>query len=230
MATLRPEPTYTLVRSRRRTVGITVRRDGAVQVRAPLRAPEALIQRVVAEKAGWIAKKQNEFAALGVPSAPKRHVAGEEHLYLGTAYPLALTASAREDAALRAGALHIATPDPNDRERVRILLRRWYRRRASVDLAERFTAHLPLADRLGVPRPHLVLRDMTRSWGNCRQSGRITLNRDLVRAPVGCIDAVIAHEFCHLVHADHSRRFYALLDQAAPDWRARQAELERLLA
>lgn len=230
MTAPRVSPAHTVVRSRRRTISIAVHRDGAVHVRAPLRAPDALIERVVTEKAGWIAKKQREFAALGPPSAPKQHIAGEEHLYLGQAYPLSISENARETVTLGDDALHIDTPDPHDRERVRILLRRWYRRRAGEVLAERFDAHLPLADRFGVPRPHLVLRDMTRSWGNCRQSGRITLNRDLIRAPIGCVDAVIAHELCHLVHADHSRRFYALLDAVAPDWRPRQQELERLLA
>ncbi len=110
------------------------------------------------------------------------------------------------------------------------MLAKWYHRRSAVVLPERFNAHLPLTEELGLTRPHLVLRHMRRTWGNCRPSGRITLNRELVRAPVDCIDYVIAHEICHLRHANHSKAYYAMLDEVRPDWRDRKAELERVMA
>ena len=38
-------------------------------------------------------------------------------------------------------------------------------------------------------------------------------------APPEVIDAVVAHEICHLAHLNHSSRFYALLDKFCPDHR-----------
>ena len=35
-------------------------------------------------------------------------------------------------------------------------------------------------------------------------------------APPDTVDAVVAHEICHLAHLNHSRRFYALLDRVCP--------------
>ena len=49
-------------------------------------------------------------------------------------------------------------------------------------------------------------------------------------APPETIDAVVAHEVCHLVHLNHSPRFYALLDRVCPghreamDWLADHEE------
>ena len=38
-------------------------------------------------------------------------------------------------------------------------------------------------------------------------------------APPQVVDAVVAHELCHLRHLNHGKRFYALLDKVCP-WRA----------
>ena len=40
-------------------------------------------------------------------------------------------------------------------------------------------------------------------------------------APPEVIDAVVAHEICHLRHLNHGRRFYRLLDLACPEHRER---------
>jgi hypothetical protein len=61
-------------------------------------------------------------------------------------------------------------------------------------------------------------------------SGQLTLNRDLIRAPRECIEYVIVHELCHLVHADHSRAFYELLERMSPDWQRHKHRLELTMA
>ncbi|GHV17946.1 hypothetical protein FACS18949_07060 [Clostridia bacterium] len=55
--------TYTLTRSRRKTLAIHIKPDGAVEVRAPLRLAKAEIERFIAAKSAWIAKKQVQIAA-----------------------------------------------------------------------------------------------------------------------------------------------------------------------
>lgn len=70
-------------------------------------------------------------------------------------------------------------------------------------------------------------RRMVRRWGSCKVKGGILFNRDLVKAPVHCIDYVIMHELCHVRIPNHGRRFYELLGQMMPDWELRKARLER---
>lgn len=59
-----------IIRSRRRTLGITVKRDGSVLVRAPQRMDETDISRFVAQKAAWIEKHQALILARRAAYAP----------------------------------------------------------------------------------------------------------------------------------------------------------------
>jgi len=47
----------------------------------------------------------------------------------------------------------------------------------------------------------------------------------LVKAPLPMIDAVIAHELCHLEEMNHGKAFYALLENLNPHWRQDRARL-----
>ena len=58
----------------------------------------------------------------------------------------------------------------------------------------------------------------------------IYLNPELVLAPASCIDYVVTHELCHLVHAAHGQEFYALLRRVMPDWEERKERLEQVAA
>ena len=71
---------------------------------------------------------------------------------------------------------------------------------------------------------------MQRRWGSYSKNGRVTLNIDLVRAPLPCIDYVIVHELAHALHPNHGRSFYDLLSQMMPDWERRKLALEKILA
>ncbi len=51
---------YNLIRSKRKTVGITVSREKGVTVRAPQRLPVAEIERIIKKHSEWIVKKLNE--------------------------------------------------------------------------------------------------------------------------------------------------------------------------
>ncbi len=53
---------YELVRSKRKTLALYVRRDGRVEVRAPLRTSKAYIDDFVLQKQDWIEGIQNKLA------------------------------------------------------------------------------------------------------------------------------------------------------------------------
>ena len=54
---------YTLIRSRRKSISLSINSEGSITVKAPNRMPEFLIQQFVSSKAIWIEKQLSRFRA-----------------------------------------------------------------------------------------------------------------------------------------------------------------------
>jgi predicted metal-dependent hydrolase len=81
-----------------------------------------------------------------------------------------------------------------------------------------------LARRYGLPLPESIrFVDNQRSrWGSCSiESREIRVSSKLADYPVWVLDYVIVHELAHLVVADHSAEFHALVDRYPKAERAR---------
>ena len=91
-------------------------------------------------------------------------------------------------------------------------------------LYERAREHLPLraehfAGILGESYGRVTIRCQSSRWGSCSAKRNLNFNCLLMLAPPQVIDAVAAHEVCHLREMNHSPRFYELLEGLCPDYR-----------
>jgi predicted metal-dependent hydrolase len=64
------------------------------------------------------------------------------------------------------------------------------------------------------------VRNQRSRWGSCSPNGHICLNWRLVTMPDWVRDYVLIHELMHLKRMDHSRKFWALVSAAFPDYQA----------
>jgi predicted metal-dependent hydrolase len=125
------------------------------------------------------------------------------------------------------GAFIVVTVPERSPPMVRAALEAWYRLRARELFADRLAAvAAPL--RWVKQLPPTRLQFMTVQWGSCSPSGRITLNPLLVKTPRECIDYVLLHELCHLLHHNHSPKFYQTLDRHMPRWREIKVKLDNM--
>ncbi len=218
---------YRLLRSDRRTLGIAVHPDAQVVLHAPLNAPAAKVDAMVLRKARWIVRQQDFFRGF-LPAAPaKEYVSGETHRYLGRQYRLKVhAATGREEVKLIGGRIHIHARHPKDADRVRGLLAAWYRTHAARRFGLAVDNAMPLFRKYKINRPRVCIQQLKKRWGSCTPGGMILLNPELMKAPGPCIDYVVVHELCHLVHADHSKHFYDLLGRLMPDWERWKKRLE----
>ena len=193
---------YTIRRSdRARRVRVVVEPTGAVEVVLPRRAAQREAAAAVAELRPWIERRLAE--AETVRSA----VAGRDGLpYLGETLrarrePGRTRAHRRGDALLY-----------GDRTQIE----RWYRRMARQ-------AVVPLLDEaveaLGVDYASVRIANQRTRWGSCSTTGAMSFNWRLLLGPPEILDYVVWHEACHLVHMDHSPRFWSLLERHRPDYR-----------
>jgi predicted metal-dependent hydrolase len=109
-------------------------------------------------------------------------------------------------------------------------MEQWYAAKAGTWFPAILADHLPHFARSGTTQPRLQIRKMKTRWGSLSAKGTLTLNLDLIRAPKSCIEYVITHELCHLLHRPHDAAFYRLLEKHMPDWEKRRHKLELTLA
>ena len=80
-----------------------------------------------------------------------------------------------------------------------------------------------------LPTYIVTIKAMKRRWGSCHPLKRhITLNVALAKHPLPLLELVFVHELVHLFEANHSPRFYDLMDQYYPQWRRVDRELKKL--
>jgi predicted metal-dependent hydrolase len=78
------------------------------------------------------------------------------------------------------------------------------------------------APEIGVEPVRVQIGDQRSRWGSCSTRGTLSFNWRLVLAPFDVLDYVVVHELCHLREPNHSRRFWKLVEQRRPDWRAQR--------
>jgi predicted metal-dependent hydrolase len=219
--------TYNLHHEDRKRLRIVVAPDLTVDVFAPVTADEDQIQIALMKKAAWIAGKLDALERYHPLPAPKQYISGETLVYLGRQYRLKVEKGRSQPAKLMGRFLKVWVQDKNDTRSVRNTVDSWYRKRAHETLGRYMERCYSIASRHGVPEPVLLIRTMRRRWGSCSPKGRITLNLNLVKAPVHCIEYVIMHELCHLKYHNHYRFFYSLLTRCQTDGRKRKAILDK---
>jgi predicted metal-dependent hydrolase len=84
---------------------------------------------------------------------------------------------------------------------------------------------LELAAGLGRQVAGVTVRAQRTRWGSCSPAGRISLNWRLVQLPDSVRDYVLLHELTHLLHMDHSKRFWRELARVCPWHREARAWL-----
>jgi predicted metal-dependent hydrolase len=225
---------FRLEYSDRKTLGITVTPEMEVLVKAPAGTTLEKVKEKIRKKAPWIIKQQSFFLSFQ-PKTPKRkYISGETHLYLGRQYRLLIKNGElnieNERVKLKSGFIEVFT---NDKSEAKILVINWYRKRAEQKFKE---IALPLIEsfasrhKLSIINYPLSIRDMPTRWGSCTPKGKIILNPELIKAPKGCIEYVIIHELCHLIHHDHTQKFLDLQTKEMKDWEKWKMKLEKLLA
>lgn len=66
------------------------------------------------------------------------------------------------------------------------------------------------AEIIGKTIKTVAVRDTKTRWGSCSSDACLSFSWRLIFAPYHAIDYVVAHEVAHLVHMDHSKKFWAL--------------------
>jgi len=214
----------------RKSLEIAVLPDQSVMVKVPLGTKRAEIDRRVAKRARWILRQQNYFRQFEPRTPARCYVSGETHLYLGKRYRLKIKKAHLNDVKMTRGCLEVHVEGTLSSQKCKNLMDKWYAGKTVEKCGESFKRCLARFKKFPMPQPRLQIKRLKKRWGSLSVRGTLTLNKDLIRAPKECIDYVVTHELCHLLHKDHDARFYRLLERVMPDWERRKQKLEQFLS
>lgn len=208
---------FQLCRSeRRRTLGLTVERDGRLILSAPPHVSEARLVRFVQEKRFWIYQKLTAKELLPHVTPPKEFVNGEGFLYLGRSYRLLLVDELDVPIKLQGGRFQLRRGDV---WQGRAHLIRWYIEHGQPWLTRRVER---FAGRLGVRPSAVTVQELGYRWGSCGKGGRLYFHWQATLFPPRIIDYIVAHELIHLREPHHTPSFWRTLELTLPDWEQRR--------
>jgi hypothetical protein len=213
-----------LVRSPRRTVSLQVNPDLSLVMKAPVETPEPFLRDFLERRRPWVERHLERMSR--IRAAAPVWADGGVVPFLGKDLELRVERGERSRARLADGMVMATARDPGDPEQVRVAVERLFAREAAARLPEMLDACLAKAARRRFPKPELRIRTMRSRWGSCdAKACLVTLNARLLRFRPEIVECVIMHELAHFKYRRHGPRFYGLLEELCPDFRALQAEL-----
>lgn len=215
----------------RKRLSLTVHPDLNITAKAPLGSQIEIINRRLQKRTPWIAKQIEYFEQFHPLPTPRNYISGETHYYLGRQYRLKVKQGIKPIVRLVGRYFEVEVQQASDTQAVQKVMQNWYLSHAKKAFERRLEVYLPILPAIGVTGPKVICRKMKTRWGSCSAKGKgtITLNTELVKAPVYCIDYVIVHELCHLRYPKHNHNFYRLLAHMLPDWEKRKQRLEKAI-
>jgi len=211
---------YTLTRSKRKTLAIYIR-NGGVDVRAPLRMPMREIDRFVVSKEKWI---RDNLASKNEQAEKRSSFTldyGDMILYRGKLCPIAQKAGNR--AVFDHETFYLPQGLPVDEIKASCI--RLYRVLAKRVIAERVQNY---ADKLSVKPATVKINSAKTRWGSCSAKKSLNFSWRLIMADDDVIDYVVVHELAHIIELNHSKRFWTIVQSILPDYKERQKRLKAL--
>lgn len=75
---------------------------------------------------------------------------------------------------------------------------------------------------MGLKPSYVKITSAKTRFGSCNSKNGICYSYRLMAYPENAIDYVVVHELAHIVHKNHGKDFYKLIESVMPDYRERE--------
>lgn len=199
---------------RRRTVGITVERDGSLIVTAPEGAPETKLHEIVQKRSTWIYKHLIKKETLNPAIPEKEYVSGESFPYLGRNYRLKIISDTGNQAPLKYCQGRFLL-QKSARDKGRELFIDWYKEHLQAHLRKKVSQ---FKHRVQANPESIQIRELGNRWGSCSTKGDLYFHWRVAMLPNDAINYVVVHEMVHLIESRHNNNFWELIERILPDY------------
>lgn len=200
--------------NRVKSATITVE-ESSVLIAVPRLLELERIKKLLKNKRQWI-KDKIALHYEAQPKSNKEFVSGECFSYLGRNYRLKVNQGYYKPAKLINGRFSVTLfAGANNAELIKESLLAWYEKHAEIKFNEKVKRY---ADIMNVKYNSVGIKNYKSRWGSCTAEGDITFNWKVIMAPNRIVDYVVVHELCHLIHHDHSPKFWREVERFMPDY------------
>ena len=197
-------------RSNRKTLSLSILKDGQIVIKAPLKMSDSLIEKFVFEKQSWIRQK---LAFIEHNRQKYSDILNYKNFLLfGNEYSLKLSSTKKIETSN--SEMTIFIPKTTAEEKILSKLKTWYKKTAKNILEERLNYICGLVK---LKPNNFKISDSKGRWGACNSKGTVSFNYRVIMLPPSVIDYVIIHELCHLIEMNHSKKFWNLVYSFLPN-------------
>lgn len=205
--------TYTVKKSKRKTLSIYVERDGTVSILAPQDITEEKLVAVVKAKQYQIYKYLAEWKAANAAQIERKYVNGQSFLYLGRNYRLEIVPDQLAPVQLKGGRFLLRR---NDVPKAKMHFIAFYKKKLLPRIKERIEY---FQEQMGVEPTRIRVMELQNRWASCNAQGNLNFHWKCAMAPVEVLDYTIVHEMAHLLHLNHTTAFWNEVDKIIPNYR-----------
>jgi len=202
---------YELIRSNRKSIGITVERDGQVIVNAPFDLKEEEIDKQIHKRRIWIWEKLAIKNSIIENITQKQFISGESFSYLGRSYRLQMVDD-NCDLKLKNGWFILGK---KKQLKAKEIFKAWYGEHLKTKLNERLQI---MCQAVNITKPDFKIMELGFRWGSCTKEGLLNFNWKIAMAPIGVIDYIIVHELVHLKIHTHNEKFWKEVSRMLPNY------------
>lgn len=211
--------TYTLIRKRIKNMHLRVTNDGEVVLSGPLRLTVAVADKFVSSNENYLSSRMKKIVEEnGLISLSD----GETITKFGKKYKV-VCRKGRRSVYIEGNNIIVSTPNGTEEEK-RGAFDKYIKAECGRVFFYYVEKYYPYFKKyVGDNPPVISLRNASTRWGSCTPSKkRIMLSLRLFSKPVEAIECVVVHEYCHFIHLNHSRAFYAEMEKILPDRKKRE--------
>ena len=198
-----------VIKSKRKTLSISINENAQLIVRAPNRISDARIQEFINEKSSWIIKNKN-LIKLRLQNTEKDQ---NNLLYLGEYFPIKKNIKSLKKVSFN-GEEFITNLE--NQSQLSNALKIWYKDKFKELAIPRLNYFV---DKYDLTVNQVRLKRQKTLWGSCSSRNNINLNFLLIMAPLKVIDYVIIHELVHTIHKNHSDNFWSAVEDIMPNYK-----------
>lgn len=200
---------HKIIKSKRRTLSLSINENAELIVRAPNQISNKKIEEFIIEKSKWINKNKNLMQS----RINEMNNIDSNYLFLGNIYPLIKVYENPNKIDFN-GTEFITSIENQDK--FKASLKSWYKIKFKEIAIPRLNY---FSDKYNLKINQVRFKNQKTLWGSCSSKNNINLNYLLVMAPMLVIDYVIIHELVHTVHKNHSENFWNAVEAIMPDYK-----------